>query len=166
MGRNMMARTIGKLLALQVTRYLSPGMYADRGGLYLQVTASGAKSWIFQFTLAGKARDMGLGPLSATPLADARLQAAECRALRQRGSDPIEARNVARQQTALEAVRRSRSRKLPSGTSDAHKASWRNPKHRQQWENTITTYAYPIVGSEVRFHREAAGDLCGGGRKR
>src|SRR4051812_20466632 len=99
MGRNMgsatseadMARTIGKLLALQVTRDLAPGMYPDGGGLYLQVTARGAKSWIFRFTLAGKVRDMGLGPLLATSLADARLQAAEYRALRQRGSDPIEA---------------------------------------------------------------------------
>lgn len=29
----------------------------------------------------------------------------------------------------------------------AHKAGWRNPKHQQQWESTLATYAYPILGS-------------------
>jgi integrase len=141
-----MARTIGKLLALQVGRDLAPGMSADGGGLYLQVTGTGAKSWIFRFTLAGKAREMGLGPLSAIPLADARLQAAECRALRQKGIDPIEARNAARQQTALEAAKVISFSQAAKRYMDAHKASWRNPKHRQQWENTLATYAYPIIG--------------------
>ena len=28
----------------------------------------------------------------------------------------------------------------------AHAPSWRNPKHRQQWENTLRTYAYPVIG--------------------
>jgi hypothetical protein len=28
----------------------------------------------------------------------------------------------------------------------AHEAAWRNPKHRQQWRNTVVTYASPIVG--------------------
>jgi hypothetical protein len=34
-------------------------------GLYLQVSADGAKSWIFRFMLDGRAREMGLGPLHA-----------------------------------------------------------------------------------------------------
>ena len=28
----------------------------------------------------------------------------------------------------------------------AHEVGWRNPKHRQQWRNTLATYAYPILG--------------------
>jgi hypothetical protein len=27
------------------------------------------------------------------------------------------------------------------------RASWRNAKHRQQWENTLATYAFPTFGS-------------------
>lgn len=23
---------------------------------------------------------------------------------------------------------------------------WANPKHRQQWRNTLSTYAYPVIG--------------------
>ena len=52
-------------------------MYADGGGLYLQVTASGAKSWIYGFSLNGRAREMGLGPLHTISLSDARAPATD-----------------------------------------------------------------------------------------
>ena len=29
----------------------------------------------------------------------------------------------------------------------SHEAGWRNRKHRQQWQNTLDTYAFPIFGS-------------------
>jgi hypothetical protein len=29
----------------------------------------------------------------------------------------------------------------------AHEGTWRNPKHRQQWRNTLATYASPILGT-------------------
>ena len=38
-----------------------PGMHGDGGGLYLRVTKSGTKSWIYRFQLSGKRREMGLG---------------------------------------------------------------------------------------------------------
>ncbi len=28
----------------------------------------------------------------------------------------------------------------------AHGDGWKNPKHRQQWQNTLTTYAGPVIG--------------------
>jgi len=49
-----------------------PGYYADGGGLYLQVSKSGTKSWVYRFTLLGKTRDMGLGSLNYVSIADAR----------------------------------------------------------------------------------------------
>jgi hypothetical protein len=42
----------GKLTALKVAREKRPGLYGDGGGLYLQVTARGSKSWIFRFWIA------------------------------------------------------------------------------------------------------------------
>jgi hypothetical protein len=39
-----------------------PGLHADGGGLYLQVTPNGA-SWVYRFMLNSRAREMGLGPL-------------------------------------------------------------------------------------------------------
>jgi len=53
--------------SLAVTRATEKGLYHDGGGLYLQVTASGAKSWIYRYMLDGRAREMGLGPLHVIP---------------------------------------------------------------------------------------------------
>jgi hypothetical protein len=80
-------------------------MHHDGGGLYLQVSAGGAKSWIFRFMLDGHAREMGLGPVHAIPLAEARKRAAECRRMRLDGIDPIEARNAQRNEKKLEAAK-------------------------------------------------------------
>ena len=57
-----MARQIGKLTALQVTKLSKPGLYGDGGGLTLQITKTGAKSWLFRFMREGKPYGMGLGP--------------------------------------------------------------------------------------------------------
>src|SRR3954452_3646078 len=100
-----MARKIGRLTALAVAKAQKPGLYPDGAGLYLQVTASGAKSWIYRFMLNGRAREMGLGPASLISLQEARTKAAECRRLRYEGIDPIEARRGARSNAKLEAAR-------------------------------------------------------------
>src|SRR6202023_60126 len=55
-----MARAIGKLTALAVTQAKRRGYYGDGGGLFLQVSANGAKSWVFRFKEAGKLREVGL----------------------------------------------------------------------------------------------------------
>ena len=55
------------------------GMYADGGGLYLQVSTWGTKAWIFRYTLKGKSRQMGLGPLNTVSLKTAREEAQRCR---------------------------------------------------------------------------------------
>jgi integrase len=142
-----MARTVGKLTALKVARRLPPGMYADVAGLYLQVTGEGAKSWIFRFSLRGKAREMGLGSIAALSLSDARIKAAECRRLRQDGIDPIDARNALRVQAALEAAKTLTFKQAAASYIAAHRAGWKNAKHAAQWENTLASYAEPVIGA-------------------
>jgi integrase len=142
-----MARTLGKLTALGVARASEPGMYADGGGLYLQVTGAGAKSWIFRYSLNGRAREMGLGSLTAITLADARAKAGQCRRLRQEGIDPIEARKADRITAAVEAAKAITFKECAEKYIEAHRASWSNGKHAQQWTNTLATYAYPHFGS-------------------
>jgi hypothetical protein len=66
-----MART-GKLSAVEVAKAKGPAVLHDGGGLYLRVSATGAKSWVFRFQLDGKRRDMGLGPYPDISLAEAR----------------------------------------------------------------------------------------------
>lgn len=145
-----MAHFVGRLTALKVARVKRPGMYADRAGLYLQVTGNGetsiAKSWIFRFTLRGRSREMGLGSLSIFGLAEARAKATECRRLTYEGIDPIESRKAARTQAALDAASSLTFKECAAQYIDAHRASWRNAKHAAQWSATIKTYAEPIVG--------------------
>ncbi|MBE7201086.1 MAG: DUF4102 domain-containing protein, partial [Parafilimonas terrae] len=85
-------RAPGQLSALKVSRTREPGLYADGGGLYLQVTNAEARSWIFRFMLNGRARSMGLGSLHTLTLAEARSKATECRKLCLDGIDPIATR--------------------------------------------------------------------------
>ena len=53
------------LSALTLKKNLAPGLYADGGGLYLQVSEQGTKAWIFtkvwifRFTRAKRPRKMG-----------------------------------------------------------------------------------------------------------
>src|ERR1700730_2568200 len=106
-----MGRALNRLSAVAVNTGISRrGMHHDGGGLYLQVSAGGARSWIFRFTLDGRAREMGLGPVHAIPLAEARKRAAECRRMRVDKVDPIEARMRTAAGRSSKRPRRSPSR--------------------------------------------------------
>ncbi len=123
-----MARASNKLSAVEVKTASEKGMYHDGGGLYLQVSAGGAKSWIFRFMLDGRAREMGLGPLHAISLAGARKRAADCRRMRHDGIDPIEARTTQRDQKKLDAAKSMTFDACAAAYIDAHKGSWKNAK--------------------------------------
>lgn len=90
-----MGRAINRLTARQVAT-LGPGYHADGGGLYLQVTAAGSRSWIFRYRDGKRLRDMGLGSTRDVTLQQARGEAATARQQRASGLDPIEARAAAR----------------------------------------------------------------------
>ena len=89
-----MARQQQRLSAVQVTKLTKPGLYGDGGGLTLQITTTGAKSWLFRYMRDGVARKMGLGPTHTVSLAKARELALDCRKLLRDGIDPIEGRNA------------------------------------------------------------------------
>src|SRR6516225_8433509 len=101
-----MRRKIHKLGALAVSRLTKPGLYSDGGGLYLQVSRDGVRSWIFRFkTAAGRERYFGLGPLHTVSLKQARQRAVVCRQQRLDGIDPIEHRKAARNAAAVAAAK-------------------------------------------------------------
>jgi integrase len=154
-GRQLEDSGRGRLTALKVERAKKPGMYGDGGGLYLQVTTAGARSWIFRYRLngylskAGKplSREMGLGSLSVMGLADARTRAAEYRRLLLDGVDPLDAKRATRARHALSAAKALTFAEVSENYITAHRAGWRNPQHAAQWSNSIATYVNPICGS-------------------
>ena len=141
-----MAREFGKLTALSVSRAKRRGYLADGGGLYLQISESGAKSWVFRYRKAGRLREMGLGAVHSLGLAVARKRATECRKLRLDGQDPIEERQAGRLKAKLDAARSMTFQQCAEAFVSAHKASWKNAKHTAQWTSTLATYAYPFFG--------------------
>lgn len=141
-----MSRPIHKLSARGVATASKPGLYSDGGGLYLQVSKSGSKSWIYRFMMNRKVRDMGLGSIHDFSLAEARENARNCRRLVYEGTDPIEAR---REKRRTRIADRKSSKKFEDCAREylrAHSPAWKNKKHIQQWENTLSKYAYPNLG--------------------
>jgi Arm DNA-binding domain len=84
-----------KLTALDVRRLTAPGLHSDGNSLYLQIVGK-SKTWIYRYQRNGRARTMGLGPVYAVSLADARALVRHARVLLQRGVDPIEDRKERR----------------------------------------------------------------------
>ncbi len=142
-----MAGRIGRLTALAVSRSKRPGMHPDGGGLYLQVTGSQGRSWVYRYARDGKTRYMGLGSLTAVSLAEARTRAAEARRLVSAGIDPIGARDgkMAAERTAR--AKQVTFRDAAEAFIKAHKAGWRSAKHGDQWRGTLATYVHPFLGA-------------------
>jgi integrase len=144
------ARTINRLSHRKVETLKIPGMHSDGGGLYLQVTQGSEgtprKSWLFRYAVDGRERQMGLGPLSDVPLAEARDRASAARELRRAGKDPIAEREVSRAEAGLVAAKTVSFDECAAAYISAHRAGWRNVKHGSQWTNTIAAYCSPVFG--------------------
>jgi len=141
-----MPRQLQRLSALQVSKLTKPGLYGDGGGLTLQITSTGVKSWLFRYMMSGKAYGMGLGPTHTVSLAEARQKALAARKLILDGINPLTAKKQERIATALANARMMTFNQCAEAYVSAHKAGWKNAKHADQWTNTLSTYASPIFG--------------------
>jgi len=147
-------RTAAKALsARQVDTETRAGYHADgpHTGLYLQVTPIGdrfTRSWVFRYTspTTRKRRELGLGSTRTRKLSDARALSGELRLKVLNGVDPKDERDKER---AKAIVDRSHQITFDEAIIQcmANKAiEWKNIKHGQQWKNTLTTYASPLLG--------------------
>ena len=141
-----MARPEKRLTARTVETIKKAGMHADGAGLYLHVSKSGAKSWIFRWRQDGRLRDMGLGPINTIGLAEARDKALACRKLKYEGGDPIEERRARRLAAKLETAKAMTFEECAKAYIASHQAGWKNPKHAAQWPSTLEAYAHPHFG--------------------
>ncbi len=142
-----MARQINRMSARGVATKKKAGYHPDGAGLYLQVSESGTKSWVFRFMLTGRAREMGLGHADLVSLEEARIARDRHRKLLAEGIDPIEARKAQRARDALDLAQAKTFEECARTYMAAHRSGWKNPKHASQWENTLSTYAYSKIGA-------------------
>lgn len=139
--------TINRLSAQAVARNTKPGLYSDGGGLYLQITKGGVKSWLFRYMRNGKARGMGLGPLHTISLAEARTKALSCRKQLLDGTDPLDQKQARKVAKKIEDTKKFTFMECALAYIEAHRAGWKNAKHAAQWESTLETYAEPVFGN-------------------
>lgn len=138
---------IGKLKWKQVENTTKPGLYGDGGNLYFRVTKTGTKSWLFIYKMNGKQREMGLGSCNAVSLAKARELAANARNDITNGIDPLDLRNAANK--VVETIKIPTFGELAEQVIKGLAPQWKNPKHVDQWRNTLRDYAKPICDKPV-----------------
>jgi integrase len=146
-----MARTTELLTAIKIKNSKVKGLYPDGASLYLKVTDTGSKSWVFRYKRAGKVRDMGLGnadvdKAGSVTLAQARKLAGEARQKLLDGVDPLDERKA---EAIVEQAGKANARTFKEcarALIGSKEGSWKNEKHRDQWRSTLEVYAYPYLG--------------------
>lgn len=143
-----MPKKAKELSALEVNRLTAPGLHFAGGvaGLALQVTESGARSWVLRATVGDRRRDIGLGGYPDVTLAGAREAARAARAKIKEGIDPVEESKAKRSALAASQASAITFGEAAAKYIAAHEAGWKNAKHAAQWTSTLGTYAYPTIG--------------------
>jgi len=137
---------IGKLTLAKIARISKQGKYGDGNGLYLLVSKSLTKSWMFRYQHNGVERYIRFGPLCAVPLNKAREKAIKARICLARKRDPFKKPET--------RVLKNKKNNKPDKTFDEcaiqyiahHKMGWKSAKYLKQWESALRTYASPYFG--------------------
>ncbi len=120
-------------------------MHRAAPGLYLRVRG-GSALWMCRFMQAGKAHEVSLGPFTSLTLAAAVAQAADLRARRQAGEAlPSRSPNRPAEPPTAPLTFKDMAERL----CESMKPGWKNPKHADQWINTLRAYAFPVFGNKA-----------------
>ena len=141
-----MKRESNRLGDMAIKNEETPGYYPDGQNLYLQVSGSGSKSWIFRYTLAGRQREIGLGAYPTFSLADARKRAKAARQLLTDKICPLETKRNKILADRLSAASVITFDDAAERYIKTHESGWKNLKHVGQWRSTIATFASPVIG--------------------
>jgi integrase len=146
-----MARERGNLRAKQVEKLIragKPGKHYDGRGLRLEIKSQSSANWVARYQINGVTRYMGLGSAFDFDLGQARER--NSRLVRQKladGVDPLLARQSERAAKQADAAKAMTFSEACRRFLEQHSAKWDSSKHRAQWQNTLKTYAAPIIGA-------------------
>ena len=144
---------MGLLKANEINKIKQKGIYSDGDGLRLRVDKNNNKNWVFRYSKFGKSKDMGLGKFPIVTLSDARQKLVNAKKIIYEGKDPIKLKK----EKQIELKRKSITfKKIRDEFIETFQVEWSNSKHKNQWINTLKTYADPIIGdlapSEIKTH--------------
>jgi integrase len=143
-----------------------PGMWSHERGLCLAIAKSGSAFWAFRYsTNSGQRRLMTLETYEAIDAAKLKAlewQVAEFRKQVKAGHDPLAEKHAAANKPAAMTIRKTTNTFEETALDyiAQHKNDWKNKKHRDQWENTLATYVYPIIGKSLP-HEISTNDVLG-----
>ena len=143
-----MPKIASELNGKQVQVIKAAGLHAVGGvaGLHLQVTATGARSWILRVMVGIKRRDIGLGGYPDVTLAMARERARQAKNLIRQGIDPVAEKRAAKAALIAAQSKQLTFKEAATQCHSARASEFKNKKHAQQWINTLETYAFPVIG--------------------
>lgn len=121
---------------------LTAGKYADGQGLWLVKRNQHAGKWVLRLSVAGKRREMGLGPWPEVSIADARSKALEARASLRDGTDPV----AARQKQQL-ASKRLNLKEAIDGCFKARRAELKGDGSAGRWMSPLNVHIIPKIGT-------------------
>jgi integrase len=121
-------------------------LLGDGGGLTLQISRTGTASWLHRYMRHGKPVGLGLGAYPAVSLKAARKKAEEVRQKLAEGKDPLAEKRAHQAEQKLASTSQTTFDSCAAMYISDHKAEWKSAKHAQQWTNTLSMYATPIIG--------------------
>jgi hypothetical protein len=110
--------------AKDLAKRSKPGRYSVGHGAYLQISATGTRSWILRYRSGDKQTHMGLGSCDYVSLQEARQKAWEAQRQRLNGVDPLGAKREARAARAPNTMT-STFAEAAREYLIAHEAGWR-----------------------------------------
>lgn len=140
-------RTLHKLTNRTIETRNTPGKYSDGGGLYLVVSKRGSKNWCFMYRWGDKRPELGMGGYPTVSLAEARARAVIARKA---------LNNIPKQdpRDVFKSLKQTSDEPITLGAFterllDRILVDFKNAKHRQQWRNSLKTYAAPINNRSI-----------------
>ena len=145
----MAKQPVGVKQLESIIRTGKTGRYACGFGLYLNISNDNTLSWLYRYKLLGKSKWMGLGVYNReNTLANMHREAQRLKVLVAKGIDPIEQRkNLKAELKASSDLSIKTFSLCTEEYISKNLARWNNPKSPQQWLNSLTTYAFPIIGN-------------------
>lgn len=160
-----MPKVVRELSPIEVKRLKHPGkglnaMLAVGGvsGLYLQITPSGARSWILRTTVGTKRRDLGLGAYPEVGLSQARERAREAKDKVWRGIDPVEERKASKAAMTALQKRGMTFETAFNQYADARLSELGSDADRIRWKSSIERFVLPHIG-DMLVHELAVQDM-------
>ena len=108
-------------------------------------TTKGHGKWVLRYVspTTGKRRNAGLGSYPDVSISEVGKRATTMRTTLTEGKDPLEEKQKTKSTPSTPTFREA--------TTTLHESlspGWKNPKHGQQWINTLITYAFPTLGNK------------------